>query len=70
MQYFITHFLPAAKNASVTYYWFEGYDEPWKVMYDTATEKYEDKWVVSQRVNADVGIIGCKWVFEGWDYVA
>src|SRR6202007_1489574 len=45
MQYFLNTFPTAAKNADVTYYWFEGYDEPWKVIYDTATAQYEDKWV-------------------------
>jgi hypothetical protein len=45
MQYFLNTFPAAAKNANVTYYWFEGYDEPWKVIYNTATAQYEDKWV-------------------------
>lgn len=45
MQYFLNHFLSAAKNANVTYYYFEGYDEPWKVIFNTATAQYEDKWV-------------------------
>jgi hypothetical protein len=70
MQYFINHFLSAAKNADVSYYYFEGYDEPWKIIFDTATEQYEDKWVSLYNHNADVGITGCKWVFKGWDHVA
>jgi exo-beta-1,3-glucanase (GH17 family) len=45
MQYFLDHFPSTAKNANVTYYWFEGYDEPWKVIYNTPTASYEDKWV-------------------------
>ena len=45
MQYFLNHFLSDAKNANVSYYYFEGYDEPWKVIYNTATAQYEDKWV-------------------------
>lgn len=45
MQYFINTFPGAAKDANVNYYWFEGYDEPWKVIFDTATAQYEDKWV-------------------------
>jgi hypothetical protein len=47
LQYFINTFPGAAKDAGVEYYWFEGYDEPWKVIYDTPTEGYEDKWVYS-----------------------
>jgi exo-beta-1,3-glucanase (GH17 family) len=47
MQYFLNHFLSDAKNANVSYYYFEGYDEPWKVIYNTATAQYEDKWVCS-----------------------
>src|ERR1700738_231675 len=45
LQYFIPQFLSAAKKAGVRYYFFEGYDEPWKVFFNTATEKYEDTWV-------------------------
>jgi len=44
-QFFIDNFLPAAKNAGVKYYYFEGYDEPWKIIFNTATAQYEDKWV-------------------------
>jgi exo-beta-1,3-glucanase (GH17 family) len=45
MQYFLNTFPTTAKDARVSYYWFEGYDEPWKVMYNTPTAQYEDKWV-------------------------
>lgn len=45
MQYFINTFPGAAKDAGVEYYWFEGYDEPWKIIFDTPTASYEDKWV-------------------------
>ena len=45
MQYFLDHFLSDAKNANVSYYYFEGYDEPWKEVFNTATAQYEDKWV-------------------------
>ena len=71
MQYFLDHFPSTARNANVTYYWFEGYDEPWKVIFNTATAAYEDKWVWSQgTVRLMIGLVGCKWVFEGWDYNA
>ena len=53
MQFFIDHFLPAASSANVNYYWFEGYDEPWKIQYDTATEHYEDHWVFPLVIEAD-----------------
>ncbi|KZF23084.1 glycoside hydrolase family 17 protein [Xylona heveae TC161] len=26
------------------YFWFEAFDEPWKAIYNTKTEKWEDKW--------------------------
>lgn len=26
------------------YFWFEAFDEPWKVMYNTPGEEWEDKW--------------------------
>lgn len=28
------------------YFWFEAFDEPWKIEFDTATENWEDKWGV------------------------
>jgi exo-beta-1,3-glucanase (GH17 family) len=49
LQYFINTFPAAATAAGVDYYWFEGYDEPWKIVYDTPTEQYEDHWVSSCR---------------------
>ena len=61
MQYFINTFLGVAKDANINYYWFEGYDEPWKVVYDTPTAQYEDKWVMcltSQTLTCS-GIIRC-----------
>lgn len=45
MQFFIDHFLPTVADASISYYWFEGYDEPWKIQFDTPTAQYEDHWV-------------------------
>ena len=45
MQTFIDAFPAAAKAQGISYYWFEGYDEPWKVRFNTITEEYEDHWV-------------------------
>ena len=45
LQSFIDTFPGAAKDANINYYWFEGYDEPWKEIFNTATAQYEDKWV-------------------------
>lgn len=73
LQQFINTFVQAAKNADVTYYWFEGYDEPWKIKYDTATEQYEDHWVrpIHRLGMTDVaGLIRCKWVFKERNYIA
>ena len=70
LQTFINTFPGAAKDANINYYWFEGYDEPWKVVFDTATAAYEDKWVPSLEMELIIGIIGCKWFFEEWNYIA
>jgi hypothetical protein len=60
MQYFLNTFPTTAKEASVSYYWFEGYDEPWKVMYNTPTAQYEDKWVCSCETTFNyLGVAGC-----------
>ncbi|KAF8463875.1 glucan 1,3 beta-glucosidase-like protein [Kalaharituber pfeilii] len=33
------------QNAKGTeYYWFSAFDEPWKIKFNTAEEKWEDKW--------------------------
>ena len=47
MQYFLDTFPKTATAAGIEYYWFEGYDEPWKIVFDTPTAQYEDKWVLS-----------------------
>lgn len=26
------------------YFWFEAFDEPWKIVYDTPGKAWEDKW--------------------------
>lgn len=33
----------ALKNGT-NYFWFEAFDEPWKVRFNTANENWEDKW--------------------------
>jgi exo-beta-1,3-glucanase (GH17 family) len=52
LQYFVNTFPAAAADADVNYYWFEGYDEPWKIIYDTSTDQYEDHWVFPTFRNA------------------
>lgn len=34
----------AALSNGTQYFWFEAFDEPWKIEFDTSTEKWEDHW--------------------------
>ncbi|KAF2764022.1 glycoside hydrolase [Teratosphaeria nubilosa] len=40
-----------------TYFWFEAFDEPWKVIYDTDTDRWEGKWgLVDANRNVKAGL--------------
>jgi exo-beta-1,3-glucanase (GH17 family) len=34
---------PALENGT-DYFWFEAFDEPWKVRFNKGDEQWEDKW--------------------------
>ncbi|KAI9726231.1 MAG: hypothetical protein M1834_009086 [Cirrosporium novae-zelandiae] len=44
MNTFMDSWVCEALTNGTEYFWFEAFDEPWKVKYNTATEKWEDKW--------------------------
>jgi hypothetical protein len=67
MQYFLDTFLPTVKKADVQYYWFEGYDEPWKTVFDSGTAQYEDHWVRSPCLLLTSGNIRRGWISKKGD---
>lgn len=44
MNTFLDTFVCQALANGTTYFWFEAFDEPWKIIYDTPGEDWEDKW--------------------------
>ncbi|KAK4944469.1 hypothetical protein LTR10_016143 [Elasticomyces elasticus] len=44
MNTFMDNWVCQALENGTEYFWFEAFDEPWKVIYNTATEQWEDKW--------------------------
>ncbi|KAL7271331.1 hypothetical protein RUND412_005924 [Rhizina undulata] len=46
LNYFMQDFLCTQNNLGTEYFWFEGFDEPWKIIYDTPGEDWEDHWGV------------------------
>jgi exo-beta-1,3-glucanase (GH17 family) len=44
MNTFMDTFVCQALANSTTYFWFEAFDEPWKIVYDTTGKDWEDKW--------------------------
>jgi exo-beta-1,3-glucanase (GH17 family) len=41
---FMSDWVCQALENGTNYFWFEAFDEPWKVIYNTPTEAWEDKW--------------------------
>jgi len=41
---FMSDWVCSALNNGTNYFWFEAFDEPWKIMYDTPGKDWEDKW--------------------------
>jgi len=44
------------------YFWFEGFDEPWKISFNTMGKEWEDKWGlmdVNRRLKNGVRIPDC-----------
>lgn len=44
MNRFMDDWVCAALKNGTNYFWFEAFDEPWKVRFNTAKEAWEDKW--------------------------
>ncbi|KAF2673848.1 glycoside hydrolase [Microthyrium microscopicum] len=44
MNTFMSTFVCQSLTNKTDYFWFEGYDEPWKVQFDTPGQAWEDKW--------------------------
>lgn len=44
MNTFLDTFVCQALANGTTFFWFEAFDEPWKIIYDTKDENWEDKW--------------------------
>lgn len=44
MNTFMDGWVCDALSNGTNYFWFEAFDEPWKVVYDTPGENWEDKW--------------------------
>jgi exo-beta-1,3-glucanase (GH17 family) len=44
MNKFMDDWVCQALNNGTNYFWFEAFDEPWKIVYDTPGKEWEDKW--------------------------
>ncbi|GFF22399.1 probable glucan endo-1,3-beta-glucosidase btgC [Aspergillus udagawae] len=44
MNKFMEDWVCQALENGTDYFWFEAFDEPWKIQYNTANENWEDKW--------------------------
>lgn len=44
MNTFMSDFVCQSLDNGTDYFWFEAFDEPWKIIYDTPGKDWEDKW--------------------------
>lgn len=44
MNKFMSEWICQALDNGTDYFWFEAFDEPWKIQFNTDKEKWEDKW--------------------------
>ncbi|KAA8913943.1 glycoside hydrolase family 17 protein [Sphaerosporella brunnea] len=44
MNRFMADFVCQSNAKGMEYFWFEGFDEPWKIKYNTPGKQWEDKW--------------------------
>ncbi len=44
MNKFMSDWVCQALTNGTQYFWFEAFDEPWKIQYDTANQNWEDHW--------------------------
>lgn len=59
---FMDEWVCQALNNGTNYFWFEAFDEPWKIKFDTAGKEWEDQWGlmdVNRNLKAGVTIPDC-----------
>ncbi|KAB2569703.1 putative cell wall protein [Lasiodiplodia theobromae] len=62
MNIFLDDWVCSALKNGTEYFWFELFDEPWKIMYNTKNENWEDKWglmTVDRELKKGVKIPDC-----------
>ncbi|PSR78981.1 glycoside hydrolase superfamily [Coniella lustricola] len=62
MNTFMDDWVCQALANGTQYFWFESFDEPWKIMYDNGTENWEDHWGlmdVNRNLKSGVTIPDC-----------
>ncbi|GME22783.1 Glycoside hydrolase family 17 [Neofusicoccum parvum] len=62
MNIFLEDWVCQALKNGTEYFWFELFDEPWKIMYNTKDENWEDKWglmTVNRELKSGVKIPDC-----------
>ncbi|KAL1627760.1 hypothetical protein SLS54_002026 [Diplodia seriata] len=62
MNTFLDDWVCSALKNGTEYFWFELFDEPWKIMYNTKNENWEDKWglmTVDRELKKGVKIPDC-----------
>ena len=45
MNAFLESFVCEANDKGTKYFWFEAFDEPWKIRFNEPGREFEDKWV-------------------------
>lgn len=62
MNTFMNDWVCQSLQNGTNYFWFEAFDEPWKIQYDTPGENWEDKWGlmdVNRNLKSGVKIPDC-----------
>jgi len=62
MNQFMEDWVCEALTNGTNYFWFESFDEPWKVMFNTKNQNWEDKWGlmdVNRKLKEGVKIPDC-----------
>lgn len=62
MNQFMEDWVCQALTNGTQYFWFESFDEPWKIMYDNGTQNWEDHWGlmdVNRNLKSGVTIPSC-----------
>ncbi|ODA84189.1 hypothetical protein RJ55_02707 [Drechmeria coniospora] len=62
MNQFMADWVCAALDNGTNYFWFEAFDEPWKVRFNTKGKEWEDKWGLmdtSRRLKDGIKIPDC-----------